>query len=92
MNLGPAYLAVRGDRAVVTIGLDALTRAATVLGAPAPARSPLVLFAYDSAKLGSLLSMLGSPLPNLGTGVAGFALTASDQGVALELVGGWPTP
>jgi hypothetical protein len=87
--IGAAHAALRGDRAVITVGTDSARRATEELKAPVPQRSPLLALTYDIVRFRQLSPQFADALGAYSFREAGMALEIVEQGVRLLVEGTW---
>lgn len=92
-GLKSAYVALRGDRAVVTIGPDGETRAASALTAPIAAHSPLFALSYDLPRIRERFgAWLGGGDVGYDLGNAALTFDVRDEGIVMDVTGTWAPP
>jgi hypothetical protein len=95
-GLDSAHIAMRADRVALAVGAGSAARAVDVLAAPAPARSPLFMYAMDAERFNQRVgaavgvSALQEGFQNA-QGATSFTigLEPTDTGLSIEIVGAW---
>ena len=80
---------IRGDKLVAVVGADSQSRALEQQRLPTPKTSPLLVMAYDVARMRELSEVFASNLLDSSYREAALALEVMERGLRMQVMGTW---
>lgn len=80
---------IRGDKLVAVVGADSQSRALEQQRLPTPKTSPLLVMAYDVARMRELSEIFASNLLDSSYREAALALEVMERGLRMQVMGTW---